>query len=242
MLTKEKSKSVWSPYEREAWRLPGKMTVSQWADQNRILDRRASSEFGPWRTSRVPYLRAIMDAYSDPEGEEITVIKPTQAGVSEAIFNMIGYTVDCDPAPSGLMEARDDDFKYLVENRLRPMVEKSEVLKKHITSEHDLGYEGFNFDNMPLYFMGSNSPAASSSKPIKNMFFDEIKDYPPFAGKVSNPLDRGKDRTDTYPDRKLMRVSSLQLASDLILHYYSLSNQQQYYMPCYHCGDYLTWK
>jgi len=239
---KRTNTTIWSAAEREAWRLPQQRTVSEWADRHRVLDSRSSAEYGPWRTDRTPYLRAIMDAYSDTEVEEIDVIKPTQAGVTEALFNMLGWTVDCDPAPTGLMEARDDDFKGLVENRLRPMVEKCEALMKHITSGYDMGYAGFSFDNMPLYFMGSNSPAASSSKPIKNMLFDEIKDYPPFAGKVSNPLDRGKDRTDTFPDRKLVRVSSLLLASDLILQYYALSNQQQYYIPCHRCGEFRTWK
>jgi len=242
MLTTKTKPSVWSPEERRAFTLPGKMTVSECADKYRVLDRRSSSEFGPWRTSRVPWLRKIMDSFGNPKVREIDVIKPTQAAVTEAIINMIMYAVLCDPGPSGLMEPRDDDFKYMVENRLKPMVENCEEMKKHIASEHDLGYEGFNFDNMPLYFMGSNSSAASSGKPIKNMFYDEIKDFPPFAGKESNPLDRGKDRISTYRDRKIVRVSSLQLASDLILPYHALSNQQLYYMPCFHCGEFRTWK
>ena len=45
-------------------RPPPQLTVSQWADQHRVLGTRASSEPGPWRTSRTPYLREIMDALS----------------------------------------------------------------------------------------------------------------------------------------------------------------------------------
>ena len=40
------------------------LTVSAWADKHRVLSSRGASEAGPWRTSRTPYLREIMDALS----------------------------------------------------------------------------------------------------------------------------------------------------------------------------------
>jgi len=41
-----------------------RMTVSEWADEHRILSGVASSEAGRWHTSRTPYLREIMDCLS----------------------------------------------------------------------------------------------------------------------------------------------------------------------------------
>ena len=40
------------------------LTVSEWADQYRMLSNKASAEPGPWRTDRTPYLREIMDCMS----------------------------------------------------------------------------------------------------------------------------------------------------------------------------------
>ena len=40
------------------------LTVSEWADTHRMLALRASAEPGRYRTSRTPYMRAIMDALS----------------------------------------------------------------------------------------------------------------------------------------------------------------------------------
>jgi len=45
-------------------RPPQQLTVSAWAEQHRILGSRASSEPGPWRTSRTPYLKDVMDGLS----------------------------------------------------------------------------------------------------------------------------------------------------------------------------------
>jgi phage terminase large subunit GpA-like protein len=40
------------------------LTVSEWADQYRMLSSKASAEPGPWRTGRTPYLREPMDCLS----------------------------------------------------------------------------------------------------------------------------------------------------------------------------------
>ncbi len=45
-------------------RPPPQLTVSEWAERHRMLGSRASAEPGPWRTSRTPYLKDVMDALS----------------------------------------------------------------------------------------------------------------------------------------------------------------------------------
>ena len=40
------------------------MSVSDWADEYRILSSKSASEPGRWRTARTPYLREIMDCLS----------------------------------------------------------------------------------------------------------------------------------------------------------------------------------
>ena len=50
---------------------PPKLTVSEWADQFRVLSTEASSEAGKFETARAMYQREIMDAISDPSIEEV---------------------------------------------------------------------------------------------------------------------------------------------------------------------------
>ena len=49
---------------REGLKPDPDLTVSQWADQHRMLSSKSSAEAGLWRTDRTPYLREIMDAMS----------------------------------------------------------------------------------------------------------------------------------------------------------------------------------
>lgn len=46
---------------------PDDLTVTEWAEQNRRLSSEASAEPGPWRTERTPYLREVMDTFTDPK-------------------------------------------------------------------------------------------------------------------------------------------------------------------------------
>jgi hypothetical protein len=66
------------------------LTVSQWADEHRMLPD-LSAEPGRWRTSRTPYLRDIMDCLSanDPT-ERVVFVKGAQLGGTEAGLNFLG--------------------------------------------------------------------------------------------------------------------------------------------------------
>ena len=67
-------------------RPPPQLTVSAWAEQHRILGSRASSEPGPWRTSRTPYLRDVMDALSAVHpARRIVFMKGAQVGATEGM-------------------------------------------------------------------------------------------------------------------------------------------------------------
>ena len=56
------------------------LTVSQWADNSRMLSQTASAEPGRWRTDRTPYLRGIMDALSPSSPiEKVVFMKGAQS-------------------------------------------------------------------------------------------------------------------------------------------------------------------
>jgi len=72
-----------------------RLTVSQWADAYRQLSAKSSSEPGPWRTERTPYLREIMDALSlDSPVSRVVVMKSAQMGAPLAVDTPI-------PTPNG---------------------------------------------------------------------------------------------------------------------------------------------
>ena len=73
---------------------PDDLTVSEWAEQKRRLSAEASAEPGPWRNDRTPYLRDVMDSFSDPKVRHIVMVAASQVGKTEAELNIVGYIID----------------------------------------------------------------------------------------------------------------------------------------------------
>ena len=90
---------------------PERLTVSQWAEKNRRLSPESSAEAGPWRNERTPYLVDIMDAFTDPKVNKLTVVAASQVGKSEVELNIIGYIIDQDPGSTIYVQPTLDDAR-----------------------------------------------------------------------------------------------------------------------------------
>lgn len=236
---KKQDREIWDKKEKEAWKLPALVSVSDWADKNRVLDTRTSAEPGRWHTSRTPYLRGIMDAFSDPLVEEITLMKSTQIGGTEALYNMLAFAIDQDPAPALVVMPRETDAKSVSHNRVKPMLELSSVLKSHLPKlEDDITRLEYHLDHMTVYFVGSNSPAGLAQRPIRYLFLDEVDKYPAFSGKEADPIKLATERTRTFWNKKIVKVSTPTTRQGYIFREYEKSDRRRYYVPCPHCGEY----
>lgn len=231
--------TIWTPRIRNAWQLPNELTVSQWADKYRKLNAMIASEPGQWHTDRTPYLRGIMDAFTNPLVEKITVMSSTQVGKTEGMYNMLGYAIDQDPAPVLMVEPREADAKVASKNRIRPMIEDSEQLRRHFTPDpDDLTRMEFKLDRMIIYFAGSNSPAGLSGKAIRYLFLNETDKYPKFSGEEADPIKLATERTSNYWNRKIVANSTPTTKNGYIYREYERSDKRNYYVPCPHCGGY----
>ena len=86
------------------WTPPPDLSVSEWADEYRMLSSESSAEPGRWRTDRAPYQRGIMDAASDPAISEVVVMSSAQIGKTEFLLNIVGYYIHQDPSPIMLLQ------------------------------------------------------------------------------------------------------------------------------------------
>jgi len=237
--TKKKDREIWAFKERGVWRRPEKITVSEWADRFRFLNPITSAEPGRWKTGRTPYLKGIMDAFTDPYVEEITVMAASQLGKTEAMLNMLGYLVDQDPGPTLVVLPRESDARSVSYNRILPMITGSEVLKKHLPLlQDDITKLEYHLDRMILYFAGSNSPANLASRPIRFLFLDEVDKYPRFSGREADPIKLASERQKTFWNKKIIKVSTPTTRDGYVYREYEKSDRSRFYVPCPHCGKY----
>ena len=234
------ARTIWTPAERLAWALPAKLTVSEWADRFRILDK-SSAEPGQWRTDRNPVARAIQDAFTDPGVRTIAIVACTQLVKTSAMLNMLGYCIDQDPGPTLWVAPREDDAKWFAYNRARPMLDDSPALARHKpTVSDDLTRLEWNLPRMFVRFVGANSPAALSQMPIRYLFLDEVDKYPAFSGREADPIKLASERQGTFWNAKSVLASTPTTRNGNVWKYYEQSQQLVCHVPCPHCGRWLV--
>lgn len=225
------------------------MTLSEWADANRVLSAESSAEQGRWRTSRAEYQRGIMDAITDPAVRMVVVRKPSQVGWTELINNVVGYFIDRDPASMLIMQPTVKMAETWSKKRLTPMLRDTPCLRGKIKdaksrdSDNTILEKGFPGGYMAI--VGANTPSDLASRPIRVVLADEVDKYPASAGDAGDPLALASSRQVTFWNRKtLIGSTPLLKATSVIEREYEAGDRREFRVPCPDCGhlQVLRWE
>lgn len=220
---------------------PEQLTVSEWAENYRILDNKSSAMPGPWSNDMTPYLVGVMDEFNNYETEKIIFVKPTQIGGTEALQNMIGYIVAQDPSPTMIVYPTETLAKSVSENRLQPMLKTTPELKNKFDENSPL--LELQFDGMYLTLAGSNSPSSLASKPIRFLMMDEVDKYPGASSKEADPIKLATERTKTFHNKKIYITSTPTLKTGHIWKEKENADiEKHYFVPCPHCREFIEFK
>lgn len=221
---------------------PEELTVSEWAGKYRFLDERSSSMPGKWKNEMTPYLVGIMDEFNSYQTEKIVFCKCTQLGGTEALNNMICFSVAQDPAPMMIVYPTSELADSVVEQRIKPMLKASKETKKHFKEKNSSKKE-LQFDNMYISIVGSNSPSELASRPIRYLFLDEVDKYPNESKKEADPISLAVERTKTFNNRKIYMCSTPTTRTGHIWEEKEKADiEKHYFVPCPHCGEFIELK
>ena len=202
-----------------------------------MLSKKASAEPGRWDTERTPYLREIMDVLSPSDPTQVVVFqKPTQIGGTETGNNFIGANIDQGGGPTMIVLPTSNAAKKASRTRIGPMIEETPSLRAKVreAKSRDSGNTVLmkEFDGGVLLFAGANSATELKSSPIRNLFLDEIEEYPGDVDGQGDPEELAEKRTDTFARRKIFKVSTPTIVGGRIDRAYKASDQRLYFVPC----------
>ncbi|QNN23515.1 hypothetical protein HED60_14940 [Planctomycetales bacterium ZRK34] len=213
------------------------LTVSQWCDRYRYLDSKFSAEPGRWDTSRVPYMREILDAFADPTVGSIVWMKCARVGGTEFLNNALAYSVDMRPMPIQYVLPKQSDVHDEFSGRIRGIFDCSEELSKHIPSGTWATAEQISLDTLSIYGGWASSPDTLIRRTIGVAIYDEIDNCQKQAGRLGNTWKILGERLATFGYRaKQIGVSSATDEDGTTWQLYQASDRRQYNMPCPHCG------
>jgi phage terminase large subunit GpA-like protein len=220
------------------------LTLSGWADEFRRLSQESAAEPGRWRTSRVPYMKEIMDCISDSSVSETVIMVSSQMGKTELLLNTIGYYAHLEPSPILLIQPTEGAAAAFSKERIQPMIRDTPAISDLFNSDsygdsantilHKSYPGGF------IALAGSNSPTSLAGRPIRILLLDEIDRYPPSAKTEGDPVDIVRRRSQNFHDSKFIAVSTPTVTgSSKIDTLYLDSDQRKWHIECIHCSDHF---
>ncbi|WP_306562134.1 phage terminase large subunit family protein [Megasphaera sp.] len=244
MLTmKKKTIKLFQRIAAQALRPLPNLSVSDWADQYRMLSSESSAEPGRWRTDRAPYQRDIMDAFTDLRIRRVVVMSCSQVGKSDVMNNVIGRFAHLAPAPILMIQPTVDMAQDYSKSRIAPMIRDTKALRDIFrdVKSRESGNTILSklFPGGRLIMGGANSPAGLASRPIKILLADEVDRFPDSAGTEGDPVDLAAKRMTTFWDRTMGLFSTPTNAGESRIEVeYLDGTQEEWQHQCPNCGEY----
>lgn len=225
------------------------MSVSEWADTYRQLPADAA-EPGQWRTSRTPYAKEIMDAFTDNRIHRVVVKSAAQVAKTEILLNVIGRFAHIDPCTIMLVNPTLEMSQDFSRSRLSRMIQDTKVLttlfygkgENAKTRDSNQTILSKYFKGGRIVLCGANSPAGLASRPIRILLCDEVDRFPISAGGTSgegDPVDLAAKRQTTFWNYKmgLFSTPTNEGASRIDVEYLT-GTQEEWQHKCPNCGEY----
>lgn len=228
-----------------------RVTVSEWADANRVLGTRSSAEPGAWRTERTPYLREIMDALSaSSRVQRVVLMKGSQVGGTEVGNNWLGYIIDCNPGAIMLVMPSGPVLQRKSRQTLDALIDDTPALRAKVSARK--GREPGNTTLMKVFPGGilalasAESPADLRSMAARYVFKDEIDGFPLDLPGEGDPAELADRAARTYRhQKKIFEVSTPTTEhQSRIAKAFQRTDRRYYEVPCPHCGKFqrIEWR
>jgi len=229
-----------------AFKPPKKLTLSEWADEYAYLSAESSAEGGRWRT--LPYQKGIMDAITDPDIEQVTVMKSARVGYSKILNHIIAYHIHQDPCSIMVVQPTIQDATGYSKEEVAPMIRDTNCLQGLVSDAKSKDSTNTllqkQYPGGTLSLVGANSATGFRRVSRRIVLFDETDGYPPSAGSEGDQIKLGIKRTEYFWNRKIVAGSTPTIKDfSRIEKLFNQTDQKRYYVPCPDCGhmQYLKW-
>jgi phage terminase large subunit GpA-like protein len=186
-----------------------------------------------------------MDAFTDPEVEEVVLMASAQVGKTDILLNALGYIIHHDPGPVLLMQSTDKLSADFSTDRIDPMIAACPAVKAKFkdkwSRDSDNKILHKKFPGGYLFLTGAKEARNLRSKPVRYVLQDEIDSYDGDVGGEGDPCDLADARTKTYPigTRKKFKSSTpTEDQQSRIQQAYLKSDRRRFWLPCPHCGEF----
>jgi len=179
-------------------------------------------------------------------------MKCSQSCISEALNNIVGYSMEHEPCPMLLVHPTVAVAQAYSKERLSDMIRSTPSLRSIVQTRRILGEDGrpestLDLKIFPAGFLamaGANSASTFARWSVRIAMGDDVDRWPPVVGEEGDPAMLLPNRTTTFENIGLtIFVSTPTLKGGRIDSLFALSDRRRYFVTCPACGrpDYTSW-
>lgn len=234
----------------DALRPPERITVTECAEKYRVLPA-SNREGGLYRVSRTPFAKEIMDCFTDPLVEEITLMGCAQYFKTTILENIITFIAKILGGNVLLLFPTLDFGRRFSKTRLEPMIEDSpeltKIFAKKKSRDSDNTILSKAYRGGQLYIVGANSSAGLRGYTAPYILGDDIDgvkiaDIYDKESKEGDFMERAERAAETFEGMRKTYKSSTpgRWGESRIYNSYLNGTQEEEYHPCPHCNELQT--
>ena len=219
------------------------VTVSQWADDKRVLSSKGSEITGKWRTDRNPPLREPMDCMSKHSRvRDVVAMIPIQFGKTEIELNTLGCMIDTDPGPIMVVLPDDITMNAWIDQKLKTLIDDTPEVSAALSStasRNSSNQKAFkDFAGGQLFVEHAKTGTRLTLKSERTLLVDELDKFAAALSSGEDPLELLNGRVSAFPATyKRCYIGSPGLRGvSRLEELYAKSDQRKYYVPCPYCG------
>lgn len=228
---------------------PPRLSISEWAEQNRVLSSEEAAAPGRWQNAVVPYAVEIMNAISDTTVREVVMMTSAQAAKTNILLNVVGYHIHLDPCPLMIVQPTIELGESFGSKRLTPMLRDTPCLQGKVPDEKSRQpgntIREKIFPGGYITVAGANSAPSLKGRPIRIILFDEVDEAPENLAGQGDPVKLAQIRSTGFPNKKMVLASTPTIKGhSRIETAYTNSSREHWTHRCPSCGEWsaFSWR
>lgn len=229
---------------KSSLKTPALLNPWKWAEKNIEFSTMVSPIPGKYSTVTTPYVRDVLEAVADPSVRHITLCWSAQSSKTTTAMIAILYAIDNDPGNVLMVRPSYEAAKSLSENKIMPMIEENECLRKHKTNNKDDFKKGMiKLQSMVIFVKGA-SPNQLSAESCKIVWLDETDKYELYDENKTEAdlVSLAYERTKFYRNHLKIDDSTPTVPRGIIWQLFLEGDQRLYFVPCPYCGFEFNFK
>lgn len=159
------------------------------------------------------------------------------------MLNCLGSAVGTNPGPIMIVWPTNTVAKRNSRQRIAPLLSESPQLKAKVAANRSRDKANTTllkeFDGGILVIAGANSAADLRSTPVRDLYLDEVDNFPFDVDGEGDPSKLAEARQTTFARKKRLRTSTpTTKGMSRIEAAYQGSDRCRYHVPCPHCGSF----